>query len=75
MLINKYLAVHGGISPDLKKLDNFEKIDRFQEPPTSGLFCDLLWADPLDDASAIEQDYIDNAEREWSYMFGKNPVK
>lgn len=64
MLINKYLAVHGGISPDLKKLDNFEKIDRFQEPPTSGLFCDLLWADPLDDASAIEEDYIDNVERE-----------
>ena len=48
----------------MKKLDNFEKIDRFQEPPTSGLFCDLLWADPLDDASAIEEDYIDNVERE-----------
>lgn len=60
----KYLAVHGGISPELKKLDNFEKIDRFKEPPTEGLFCDLLWSDPLDDAGALEYDYKDNDERE-----------
>lgn len=61
---NKYLAVHGGISPDLKKLDNFDKIDRFKEPPTEGLFCDLLWSDPLDDTEAVETDYKDNQERE-----------
>jgi len=34
----KYLAVHGGISPDLKKLDSLESINRFTEPPTDGLF-------------------------------------
>ena len=34
----KYFAVHGGISPDLKKLDNMENIDRFKEPPTEGIF-------------------------------------
>jgi len=60
----KYLAVHGGISPELKKLDNFEKINRFQEPPTEGLFCDLLWSDPLDDVNAMEYDYKDNDDRE-----------
>lgn len=25
------------------------QINRFREPPTSGLMCDLLWADPLED--------------------------
>lgn len=34
----KYLAVHGGISPDLKKLDSLENINRFTEPPIDGLF-------------------------------------
>jgi serine/threonine-protein phosphatase 2B catalytic subunit len=34
----KYFAVHGGISPDLKKLENLEKINRFKEPPTEGIF-------------------------------------
>ena len=41
---NKFLAVHGGISPDLKsvyiifilfyfKIDDIKKVDRFNEPP------------------------------------------
>ena len=71
----KYFAVHGGISPDLKKIDSLENIVRFKEPPTDGLFWDLLWADPLDDATANDYDYKENEERECSYMFGKKPVK
>ena len=60
----KYFAVHGGISPELKKIDSLEKINRFKEPPTEGLFCDLLWADPLDDENALETDYKNNQDRE-----------
>lgn len=71
----KYFAVHGGISPDLKKLENLEKINRFKEPPTEGIFWDLLWSDPLDDQAALEFDYKENDEREWSYLFGRKPVK
>lgn len=44
----KFLALHGGISPDLKTLDDIKKLDRFKEPPRQGLFCDLLWSDPVD---------------------------
>lgn len=48
-LINKkFLAVHGGISHELKTLDDIRKIDRFREIPKNGLFCDLMWADPVD---------------------------
>ena len=34
-----------------------------------------MWADPLDDALALENDFKDNPERECSNYFGKKPVK
>lgn len=71
----KYFVVHGGISPELKKMESIEKLNRFKEPPTKGLFCDLLWSDPLDDVAALEEDYKDNNDRECSYLFGRKPVK
>lgn len=46
VLNDSYFAVHGGISPDLKSISDINKVDRFQEPEKSGLFCDLLWSDP-----------------------------
>lgn len=49
----KYLAMHGGISPDLVKLEQIELINRFQEVPLQGIFCDLLWSDPLPDELAL----------------------
>lgn len=45
---NKFLCIHGGISTELKSLDDIKKIDRFREIPKAGLFCDLMWADPID---------------------------
>eukprot|EP00927_Polykrikos_kofoidii_P016699 TRINITY_DN17568_c0_g2_i2.p1 TRINITY_DN17568_c0_g2~~TRINITY_DN17568_c0_g2_i2.p1 ORF type:complete len:542 (-),score=95.39 TRINITY_DN17568_c0_g2_i2:32-1657(-) len=45
---NKFLAVHGGLSPDLPHLKAINSLDRFQEPPREGLLCDLLWSDPLE---------------------------
>merc|ERR1719411_590814 len=45
----KFLCCHGGLSPDISTLSDIEEIDRFQEVPREGPFCDLLWADPVDD--------------------------
>ena len=43
----KVFVTHGGLaSEDSVTLDDIRNIDRFQEPPDSGLMCDLLWADP-----------------------------
>jgi serine/threonine-protein phosphatase 2B catalytic subunit len=53
VVANKYLAMHGGISPDLAHVDEINSINRFEEVPLSGVFCDLLWSDPMDDAEAV----------------------
>jgi hypothetical protein len=34
-----------------------------------------LWSDPLGDDVANTKDFIDNEERECSYLFGKKPTK
>lgn len=35
---NRFLAVHGGISPDLRHIEDINLIDRYKEPPKQGLF-------------------------------------
>ena len=39
-------CVHGGLSPEIKTIDQIRLIDRNQEVPHEGSFCDLLWSDP-----------------------------
>lgn len=72
---NKYICMHGGISPEIKKVDCINDVDRFVEPPLKGLLCDLLWSDPMDEKKAKSHDWMDNEERECSYYFGKKPTQ
>jgi serine/threonine-protein phosphatase 2B catalytic subunit len=48
------------------------QIDRFREPPTHGLMCDILWADPVEDFGS-EKDpnstFMHNHVRGCSYFF------
>ena len=45
---NKFLCLHGGLSPYLSSIDEIQKIDRKIDVPNKGGMCDLLWSDPDD---------------------------
>jgi len=48
LIDGKILCVHGGLSPDVRTLDQIRTINRNQEIPHEGDFCDLMWSDPED---------------------------
>ncbi|OGM42506.1 serine/threonine-protein phosphatase 2B catalytic subunit [Aspergillus bombycis] len=71
-VMNKqFLCIHGGLSPELHTLEDIKSIDRFREPPTHGLMCDILWADPLEEFGQEKTgDYfVHNSVRGCSYFF------
>ena len=66
----KFLALHGGISPELITLDDLTRVNRFNEPPRQGLFCDVLWSDPIaNDTGSSPEKYKSNEVRGCSYFF------
>lgn len=44
----KIFCIHGGLSPQIKTLDQIRLIDRRMEVPHEGPFSDLMWSDPED---------------------------
>eukprot|EP00186_Timspurckia_oligopyrenoides_P001707 CAMPEP_0182441680 /NCGR_PEP_ID=MMETSP1172-20130603/658_1 /TAXON_ID=708627 /ORGANISM="Timspurckia oligopyrenoides, Strain CCMP3278" /LENGTH=721 /DNA_ID=CAMNT_0024636125 /DNA_START=214 /DNA_END=2379 /DNA_ORIENTATION=+ len=53
---------HAGLSPGAKTLAQIMKIDRFREIPPAGVFCDLLWSDPIAETGVklmSEKEYAD----------------
>ncbi|ELP86656.1 serine/threonine protein phosphatase 2B catalytic subunit, putative [Entamoeba invadens IP1] len=82
--IGKFFLCHGGISPKMAKIEDINNIFRFQEPPNEGLFCDILWADPVTDKFLDEKPkfkqhfdkitFLENKERNCSYLFGYQAI-
>lgn len=71
-VMNKqFLCIHGGLSPELHTLDDIRAIDRFREPPTQGLMCDILWSDPLEEFGQEKTNdfFTHNHVRGCSYFF------
>ena len=48
LIENSILCVHGGLSPDIKTIDQMRLIERNQEIPHEGPFADMMWSDPDD---------------------------
>jgi len=61
----KILCVHGGLSPDIRTLDQIRTIHRNVEIPHEGAFCDLMWSDPED---SVDTWLVSNRGAGW--LFG-----
>ncbi|XP_050216783.1 serine/threonine-protein phosphatase PP1-like [Mercurialis annua] len=69
LIDEKILCMHGGLSPDLKNLDQIRNLHRPTDVPESGLLCDLLWSDPSKEIRGWGVN-----ERGVSYTFGADRV-
>ncbi len=65
----KILCMHGGLSPELKALEQIKRIPRPTDVPDTGLLCDLLWADPDKETAGWGEN-----DRGVSYTFGHDSV-
>lgn len=81
LIEDKILCMHGGLSPQLKRLNQIDKIERPQPVPEYGLFCDLLWSDPAPAPQgaqhfkkASQRGYVKN-DRGTSVMFAAHIVE
>lgn len=66
LIDERVLCVHGGLSPDVRTLDQIRAIDRNQEIPHEGAFNDLVWSDPEDIAGSWQL-----SPRGAGFLFGK----
>jgi len=75
------LCMHGGLSPEVDNLEDIQLIDRFMEPPKNGPLCDLIWSDPIEEATAeglneeemeewYDVQFVENPTRGCGYIFG-----
>jgi len=67
---DRILCMHGGLSPELKALQQIRDIPRPKDVPDCGLLCDLLWSDPAPNIST----WGDN-DRGVSFTFGADVVR
>lgn len=81
-----FLCVHGGLSPSISSLEAINALDRFGEVPASGPLCDIMWSDPIPDATGHglsgselrkwkEVTFEFNEQRGCSFRYGRRAVK
>jgi serine/threonine-protein phosphatase 2B catalytic subunit len=72
-----FLCLHAGLSPDMTKMEDLLQVDRFMEPPRTGLMCDVIWSDPAEEKEGepVPEGWINNEVRGCSYFFGFDRAK
>lgn len=66
VISNRILCMHGGLSPELTKIEQINDIPRPSTIADRGLMCDLLWSDPDPNILGWGEN-----ERGVSYIFGR----
>lgn len=69
LIDGEVLCLHGGLSPEIKTIDQIRTLERNLEIPHDGPFCDLVWSDP---------DNIDTwvlSQRGAGWLFGSKVTK
>ncbi|XP_075244031.1 serine/threonine-protein phosphatase 6 catalytic subunit-like [Convolutriloba macropyga] len=74
LIDGQILCVHGGLSPEINTLDQIRTIDRNQEIPHKGAFCDLVWSDPEDGDTGYGMKAWNISPRGAGWLFGKQVV-
>lgn len=69
LIDGKIFSIHGGLSPTITYIEQINLLDRQDELPREGFFCDLCWSDPEDDYSGWEK-----SQRGAGYIFGEDQV-
>lgn len=69
ILNGRIFCVHGGLSPDLKSLDDLHRIHKPISPQSSSLLLDIIWSDPTD----ASEDFTPSL-RGSGKQFGKNVI-
>lgn len=69
LIDDKILCMHGGLSPELKNMDQICAIARPVDVSDHGLLCDLLWSDPDKEIEGWGEN-----DRGVSYTFGADKV-
>ncbi|OHS96407.1 Ser/Thr protein phosphatase [Tritrichomonas foetus] len=64
--IGPYLCLHGGISPDLKTLDQISNLERPIPLYDESIICGATWSDPVDDLLTFQA-----STRGVGFLFGK----
>ncbi|KRX18254.1 Serine/threonine-protein phosphatase PP1 [Trichinella nelsoni] len=67
LVSKKIFCMHGGISSELKNFDQIRGIQRPTSVSPCGILCDLLWADPEENANGFEK-----SPRGVGCVFGEN---
>lgn len=70
VVVHRIFCVHGGISPELKSIEQIEVMKRPIDVTNDGIVCDLVWSDPAEEGNGWQEN-----DRGTSVTYGPDVVE